>query len=84
MAITGKKKKASTLEIENMSYNIFKLGIKEEDEIEYETNNAIFLVDLNIGFSPDGKYLDAVGILYDQVTGIECANWCANNKTIKR
>jgi hypothetical protein len=70
---TGKKKKAATTGIENMSYSIFKLGIEEGDELEYETDNAIYLVDVNIGFSPDGKYVDAVGILYDQVTGIEVA-----------
>jgi len=84
VSLTGKKKKKTVAKMSNTSYNIFKLGLTEEDELEFESDENLFLVDLNIGFSPDGKYVDAVGILYDEVTGIEVATGVQNIRLLKK
>lgn len=68
-----KKGKNSLTELENLNYYIIKLPMEEEEDIEFETDPGLLLVDLNIGFSPDGKYVDAVGILYEEVSGNEAA-----------
>ncbi len=68
-----KKGKNSLVELENLNYYIIKLPIDEGDDIEFETDPELLLVDLNIGFSPDGKYVDAVGILYEEVSGNDAA-----------
>lgn len=62
----------SDLKIENMNFTIFKLG-SDNDNIEYETDNDVFLVDLNLGFSPDNQYVDLVGIVQKELSGVEMA-----------
>lgn len=73
MSEAKKKGKNSLTETENLNYYIIKLPMDEGEDIEFETDPELLLVDLNIGFSPDGKYIDAVGILYEEVSGNEAA-----------
>jgi hypothetical protein len=63
----------TTEKIENLSYSVFRLGKDAEDEIEYETEGELLIMDLNLGFSKDGEYVDLVGILYEDVIGLDVA-----------